>query len=138
MPLKIIVIDGLDYELSTEELKDRIRTVLTPAKEEPPPPEPAKPISYRGLVLDLESRRAFHKMRELPLTTIEFDLLEYLLHNRGRYVSASELEENVWNRPACKWSNAVTIRIYYLRRKLRKSGLRVKITTRRGLGYILL
>ena len=138
MPLKIIVIDGLDYELSTEELEDRIRTVLTPVVTEPPPPEPAKPISYRGLVLDLESRRAFHKMREIPLTPIEFDLLEYLLHNRGHYVSAGELEENVWNRRAGKWSNAVTIRIYYLRRKLRKCGLCVKITTRRGLGYILL
>lgn len=138
MPLKIIVIDGLDYELSTEELKDRIRTVLTPVKEKPPPPEPAKPISYRGLVLDPGSRRVFHKMREIRLTPLEFDLLEYLLHNRGHCVSAADLEENVWNRRACKWSNAVTIRIHHLRRKLRKRGLCVKITTRRGLGYILL
>jgi DNA-binding response OmpR family regulator len=137
MPLKIIVIDGLDYELSTEELEDRIRAVLTPV-EEPLPPEPAKSVCYRGLVLDLESRRAFHKMREIPLTPIEFDLLEYLLHNRGRYISAAELEDNVWNRRSSGWSNAVAIRIHHLRRKLRACGLRIGITTRRGLGYILL
>ena len=65
------------------------------------------------------------------LTSHEFRVLSYLMHQRGRVVSQAELTEHIYAQSADRDSNTVEVFIARLRRKLGPS----IIETVRGLGY---
>jgi two-component system OmpR family response regulator len=65
------------------------------------------------------------------LTGLEFRVLSYLLHHRGRVVSQGELTEHIYSQDFERDSNTVEVFIARLRRKLGASF----IETVRGLGY---
>jgi two-component system OmpR family response regulator len=65
------------------------------------------------------------------LTSHEFRVLSYLMHNRGRVVSQVELTEHIYSQQFDRDSNTVEVFIARLRRKLGAS----VIETVRGLGY---
>ena len=67
----------------------------------------------------------------MKLTSHEFRVLSYLMHQRGRIVSQSELTEHIYAQSADRDSNTVEVFIARLRRKLGASA----IETVRGLGY---
>ncbi len=67
----------------------------------------------------------------VKLTSHEFRVLSYLMHQRGRVVSQSELTEHIYAQDADRDSNTVEVFIARLRRKLGASF----IETVRGLGY---
>ena len=129
---RVVVIDGIDYEITAEELQDRIRSVLTPLEREP---KAASILQYRDIVLDYDTRTAFRSSRDLKLTRLEFDLLEYLIHNRGRYVSIEDLSDNVWDVRFKVRNNLVENKIHFLRRKLTKAGEADIVENKRNLGY---
>ena len=65
------------------------------------------------------------------LTSHEFRVLSYLMHNRGKVVSQTELNEHIYAEDADRDSNTVEVFIARLRRKLGAAS----IETVRGLGY---
>ena len=65
------------------------------------------------------------------LTGHEFRVLSYLMHQRGRVVSQSELTDHIYAQSLDRDSNTVEVFIARLRRKLGASA----IETVRGLGY---
>lgn len=67
----------------------------------------------------------------VKLTGHEFRVLSYLMHQRGRVVSQSELSEHIYAQDLDRDSNTVEVFIARLRRKLGSS----IIETVRGLGY---
>ena len=67
----------------------------------------------------------------VKLTSHEFRVLSYLMHQRGRVVSQSELTEHIYSQSFDRDSNTVEVFIARLRRKL---GVAI-IETIRGLGY---
>jgi two-component system OmpR family response regulator len=67
----------------------------------------------------------------VKLTSHEFRVLAYLMHQQGRVVSQTELTEHIYARDADRDSNTVEVFIARLRRKLGPSF----IETVRGLGY---
>lgn len=67
----------------------------------------------------------------VKLTSHEFRVLSYLMHQRGRVVSQAELTEHIYAQDADRDSNTVEVFIARLRRKLGASF----IETVRGLGY---
>ena len=67
----------------------------------------------------------------VKLTSHEFRLLAYLMHQHGRVVSQAELTEHIYAQSADRDSNTVEVFIARLRRKLGPSS----IETVRGLGY---
>ena len=67
----------------------------------------------------------------MRLTSHEFRVLSYLMHQRGRVVSQSELTEHIYAQAFDRDSNTVEVFIARLRRKLGPSC----IETVRGLGY---
>ena len=136
--MKIIVIDGIDYEFSTAEIERRIRTVLSPTAPKEGVWQRGQQLCYRDLVLDLSAHAAFRNSRYLKLTRLEYDLLEYLVRHHGRYVTPDELSNNVWNWRTRVRSNAIASRLYSLRHKLTKAGEADLIRNRRGCGYLLL
>jgi two-component system copper resistance phosphate regulon response regulator CusR len=89
------------------------------------------------LELDTHAQRATRAGNEVPLTTREYALLEYLARNAGRVVGRAEISDHVWDDNYDPVSNLIESYINRLRRKLDSAGLPPLIHTRRGAGYLL-
>jgi two-component system, OmpR family, response regulator len=83
------------------------------------------------LVLEPRAARVTVDGAPVKLTSHEFRLLSYLMHQRGRVVSQSELTEHLYAQDFDRDSNTVEVFVARLRRKLGSS----YIETVRGLGY---
>jgi two-component system OmpR family response regulator len=70
---------------------------------------------------------------DIPLTQLEFRLLNYLAHQRTRAVPAGELAEHLYGVDEPGDNNAIEALILRLRRKIGTDAIR----TRRGFGYRL-
>jgi DNA-binding response OmpR family regulator len=85
--------------------------------------------------LALDERQMKVSLRGVPvaLSPLEYRLVAYLLHQRGRVVPQHELDENVYGPGEDHDSNALEVLVGRVRRKL---GPHV-IETRRGFGYLV-
>lgn len=70
--------------------------------------------------------------KDIQLRKKEFELLEYLVRNRGRAVSRCELLDHVWDYREYIGSNTIDVHIKRIRDKLDNKGL---IKTIHGRGY---
>jgi DNA-binding response OmpR family regulator len=94
-------------------------------------------IQIADLVLDTRAQRATRGGKELPLTTKEYALLEYLVREQGRIVSRADIAEHVWDENFDPLTNLIDVHINRLRRKVDdKASIRL-IHTKRGAGYML-
>jgi DNA-binding response OmpR family regulator len=111
-----------------EELLARVRVQLRDDRN-------AEPTTLRAgeVVLDLRSRTATVREREVELTAREFTLAETLLRHPGQVLSREQLLSHVWGYDFDPGSNIVDVYIGYLRRKLGDD----VIATVRGMGYRL-
>ena len=76
-------------------------------------------ITYKGLELRPYQHSCYLDGERLSLTQIEFSLLQTLLENRGRTVSARELSERVWDDAVyISRSDALAVHVRHLREKL--------------------
>ena len=83
------------------------------------------------LTLDPRTARVSLDGAPVRLTSHEYRVLAYLMHQRGRVVSQAELVEHIYAQDSDRDSNTVEVFIARLRRKLGAS----IIETVRGLGY---
>ncbi len=67
----------------------------------------------------------------------EFQMLELLMRQKGRPISTEQFMEHIWGYDSEAEINVVWAYISYLRRKLEAVGADVRITARRGQGYLL-
>ena len=84
-----------------------------------------------ALTLDPRAARVTVNGAAVKLTSHEFRVLSYLMHQRGRVVSQGELTEHIYRQDADRDSNTVEVFVARLRRKLGGA----IIETVRGLGY---
>ena len=82
-------------------------------------------------MLDPRQARVTCDGAPVKLTSHEFRVLSYLMHQRGRVVSQRELIEHIYAQDFERDSNTVEVFVARLRRKLGASF----IETVRGLGY---
>ncbi|HXA19787.1 MAG TPA: response regulator transcription factor [Thermoanaerobaculia bacterium] len=94
-------------------------------------------IEVGDLRLDTRSHRVTRAGDELPLTTKEYALLEYLAVNAGRVMGREEIAEHVWNDDFDPFSNLIEVYIGRLRRIVDRDREVKLIHTIRGSGYIL-
>ncbi len=75
----------------------------------------------------------------LELTRREFDILEYLLHNKGRTVNRFNLIEKIWGEEfdSFSMSNFIDVHLKNLRRKIGDTPQNRIIRTIRGVGYVI-
>ena len=121
--------DYLTKPFAMAELTARLRALSRRAAR-PRPPR----LTWRDLWLDPATRSAGRGEAPLRLTNREFAVLEELLLDPGRVVSAEELMERVWDDRLDPFSNAVRVTVLTLRRKL---GDPPVISTVVGRGYRL-
>ena len=125
--------DYITKPFAIEELLARIRTVLRKSSA----PQEKSLLSASGLQLDISRRSVTVNGTEVELTKREFDLLHYLLKNKGVVISREALLENVWGFDFEGETNAVDVYVRFLRGKIDEMfGLKL-IHTVRGVGYVI-
>jgi heavy metal response regulator len=123
--------DYLTKPFAFSELLARIRALLRRV------PDTVSELTIEDLRMELLSRRVFRGDKEIDLTPKEFSLLEYLLRNKGKVLSRTQIIENVWGYNFDPGSNVVDVHIKFLREKIDSESEKKLIHTIRGAGYIL-
>ena len=127
--------DYITKPFAIEELLARIRAALR--KHDKSSGAASSVLSACGVALDLRRCVVTCAEREIDLTKREFDLLEYLLRNKGIVLSRENLLENVWDIDFDGGTNAVDVYIRFLRAKIDNVfGIKL-IYTVRGVGYVI-
>ena len=121
--------DYIGKPFSPKELVARMKAVLRRA-------EPAARRASRWSSATSWSTRPGHEVRvagePVELRPKEFDLLAYLIQNRGAVISRDTLLERVWGYEYAGGTRTVDVHVAQLRRKLGRPDL---IRTVRGAGY---
>jgi two-component system, OmpR family, response regulator len=89
------------------------------------------------LAIDLMSRTASRRGKDLFLLPREFQLLEYLVRNEGRVVSRAMLLQHVWDLHFDPSTNIIDVYVGRVRRKVDGQQAYPLIHTVRGIGYCL-
>lgn len=92
-------------------------------------------ITLGSLVIDLNRHEVFVNGKLIPLTRKEYDLLLFLIKNKGIALSRDVLLETLWGFEYDGDTRIVDVHIFKLREKL--TGSNVVIVTKRGIGYML-
>lgn len=106
--------DYLTKPFSLNELAARIRAQLRMAAQ-----SAQSGLVGGGIEVDLLSREVRRDGRVVRLSTTEFELLAYLMRNRGQVLSREQILRAVWGYDYDPGTNVVDVYIGYLRRKLR-------------------
>lgn len=120
--------DYLAKPFYTEELLARVRALLRRAAG-----LATSEIEVGPLRIDTRTSRVTLDGNPVKLTSLEYRLLAYLAHHKGRVVSRTELVEHLYDQDFDRDSNTIEVFVGRLRKKL-DSNL---IQTVRGLGYCL-
>lgn len=119
-----------------EELLARIRAALRVSGKTAEDGE-QEALTVGALTLEPESRQVTVKGERVELTRKEFDLLEYLLRNKGKVVTRDALLDHVWGFDFVGETNAVDVYIRFLRSKIDEKFDLKLIRTVRGVGYVI-
>ena len=127
--------DYLTNPLALEEFLARVRALLR--RREIPQ---RVTLTVGAIRLDRSRHRAHVGQRIVELTSREFAVLEYLLLNRGRVVTRTQIAEHVWDEDYDPASNLVDVFVGRLRKKIDQPPDRANsfLTTLRGVGYRVL
>jgi len=95
-------------------------------------------MRFGSCVLDTDQRRLFNELNEeLPLTAMEFDLLQFFAANPNRVLTRDRLLELSHYRGGDPFDRSIDIRITRIRRKIEKDPAHPQIIkTVRGAGYL--
>ena len=110
------------------ELVSRVKALLRRTQK-----TSAATLACGNLVLNHDMHRVLVDGQEVALTYKEFELLEYLLENRGIVLTRDKILDRVWGIAAEVETRTLDVHIRSLRHKLGASG--DLIETVRGVGY---
>ena len=118
--------DYLTKPFDLNELLARVRALIRRSSGE------AHPIIELGLIrIDTAAKTVTKEGHNIPLTSREYTLLEYLALHRGEVISRTALYEHLFDETDTSLSNLLDVHVSNVRKKLGAS----VITTRRGQGY---
>ena len=127
---------GADYYLTkpfeSEELLACVRALLRRDEN-----HGADGFHWEDLTLEQSSVSLRCGERSVPLSRKEYDLMSLLLQNGQQVVAKEQILLKVWGYDTTAEDNSVEVYISFLRRKLEHLHSRVRIKTRRSVGYCL-
>ena len=124
--------DYLTKPFATDELLARIRAVMKRSAA-PAPAGDNNVLKFEGLEINMSGREVFVDGKPVSLTPKEYDLLFYLVRNKGIALSREKLLEEVWGYDFYGDDRTVDTHIKMLRNSL--GDYRKFIVTLRGMGY---
>lgn len=95
-------------------------------------------IEFDGLKLGVNSGNIEYKGSLMELTKNEYKILLFLLRNKSKIVTRTELIEFLWDNEMFVDDNTLSVNITRLRNKLAKINLFNFIKTKHGQGYIII
>jgi DNA-binding response OmpR family regulator len=124
--------DYIIKPFSFEELKARMSALLRrPVKIQ------NELLAVDDLVLDTHKKVVKRGKNQIYLTRKTYNLLEFLLKNRGTVLSRGAILEHVWNSESDPFSNTVEAHIRNLRKKIHVEGKRDLVRNIPGRGYVI-
>lgn len=94
-------------------------------------------LEYNGLLLDYNKRTVYYNSNPVTLTYKEFELLHYLMLNRGIVLSRDKMLSEIWGYDYEGETRTVDMHIKTIRQKLDAAGCPNYIVTVRSAGYKL-
>ncbi len=89
------------------------------------------------LRIDLAGRRVICRGQEMELQPKQFELLTYLVRNRGTVLTRDQILHNVWGYDYTGDTRTVDVHVRWLREKLEEDPANPRlIQTMRGVGYV--
>lgn len=115
----------------------RIRTQLRRLRG-PRKVEPRGPIRVGALEVDLASRNVTIEGVDVPLTTMEFDILSMLARDAGSVIRREELYTQIMKTEFDGIDRGMDVHVSRIRRKLQRTGFDpTRLKSVRGVGYLL-
>ena len=93
-------------------------------------------LKYADLEMNLQTNVVSRMGMEIGLTPKEFKLLEYMLRNKERILTRTEIAEKVWDTHFDTGTNFIDVYMNYLRKKIDKNFDPKLIHTKTGMGFI--
>jgi two-component system OmpR family response regulator len=124
-----------DYVVKPFELDELLARMRAVGRRGPTP----RPTSLQvgRLVVDPAARRATVAGAAVPLSSLEFALLELLARRQGEVLDRAAIRDHVWDWAYEAGSNVVDVHVHALRAKLAAFPGAPPIETVRGAGYVL-
>lgn len=94
-------------------------------------------IQIEEVTLDLAKKQVAKSGEIIDLTGKEYEVLEYLMKNKGSILSRDQILNHVWDYEYEGASNIVDVIIKNIRKKLDRGEGNTIIYTKRGLGYFV-
>lgn len=127
--------DYVTKPFSPRELQARVKTVLRRVNEKPETSSEAQFV-FGSLTVDFQKFECFKDGKIIPITSLEFDLLKFLIENKGKVVSRDRIMEKVWEADVLVAPRTVDTHILNLRNKIEDYPSQPKwIIGVRGRGY---
>ena len=124
--------DYIVKPFSFDELIARIMAVMRTASG-----SVTNSVTLGGLTLHTDSHITELDGKEITLTGKEYDLLEFLMINKGRILSKAKILSHVWGYDYEGGDKIVEVYMNYLRKKIDSSRDEKLIHTVRGIGYVM-
>ena len=124
--------DYLIKPFSFDELLARIRVLIRKNAG-----HSSNTITIADLILDTNKKTVTRAGKEIVLTAKEYDLLEYLMINKGIVLSRYKIENHIWNFDYSGGTNIIDVYILYLRKKIDAPFDKKLIHTVKGKGYVI-
>ncbi len=121
--------DYIKKPFSFEELLERIKIHFR-SKDE------SVILTLGTIKLDKSKFQVFVDNKEVALTQREFELLEYLIKNKGKVCTRNKIIEDVWNIHFEYDTGVIDVFMNAIRKKLNLTKEQELIKTIRGVGYI--
>ncbi|WP_042357183.1 response regulator transcription factor [Bacillus rubiinfantis] len=115
------------------ELKARIRALLRRSGSL----TTNQTVKYRGIELFGKERDIIVDGEPIKLTAKQYELLEYLIQNKGAILTKEQIYDRVWGFDSDTTIAIVEVFMHHLRKKLEPFGYHADIKTIRGVGYML-
>jgi DNA-binding response OmpR family regulator len=141
--------DYVTKPFGRRELLARVKALLRRAEYAPHSEERPAQVTTEGsaqsnrelaagpLRIDLAGRRVICRGQELELQPKQFELLTYLVRNRGTVLTRDQILHNVWGYDYTGDTRTVDVHVRWLREKLEEDPANPRlIQTMRGVGYV--
>lgn len=127
--------DYVTKPFSPRELQARVKAVLRRVNEKPEMSVETQ-FSFGKIAVDFQKYECFKNGEKIPITTLEFDLLKFLINHKGEVVNRDRIMDEVWGTEVFVSTRTVDTHILNLRKKIEDNPAQPEwIIGVRGRGY---
>lgn len=125
--------DYLTKPFYMEELKARINAILKSLGKI----KSSNLLQFKGMEIDMKTKKVVINNNELDLNEKLFNLLEYLVINKGVVLFKEQIFDNICGYDSDASTEIIEVYMSRLRKQLSAFGYDKYIVTKRGMGYLI-